>query len=85
VAPRPRHAGWSSFVAAGPRGLHEEGNPAHRARVEYNRETLHLHDSDEDGSGWTVLAIDRASRRTAVAQGRRQVDAARAAHEALYG
>jgi hypothetical protein len=32
-----------------------------------------------------VLAIDRASRRTAVAQGRRQVDAARAAHEALYG
>jgi hypothetical protein len=81
----PRHAGWSSFITAGRRGLHEEGNPAHRARVEYNRETILVHLSDEDGPGWTVLAVDRASRRTAVARERRQADAAAAAHEALYG
>jgi hypothetical protein len=78
------HSGWSSFVTAGERGLHEEGNPAHRLRVEHNRETLLVHLSGEDGGDWTCLAVDRATRRTAVAQGRRQIDAARAAHEALY-
>jgi hypothetical protein len=78
-------AQWSSFITAGAHGLHEEGNPAHRARVEYNRETVLVHLSDEDGTGWTVLAVDRATGRCAVAQGRRQIDAARAAHEELYG
>jgi hypothetical protein len=76
---------WSSFVSAGPRGLHEQGNPAHRARVEHNETTILVHLSGEDGEGWTCLAVDRATRRTAVAQGRRQIDAARAAHESLYG
>ena len=55
---------WTSFVAAPPRGLHEEANPAHRLRVEHNEDTLLVHLSDEDGEGWTVLAVDRASRRT---------------------
>jgi hypothetical protein len=78
-------ARWSSFVAAGARGLHEEGNPAHRVRVEHSEETILVHLSGEDGEGWTVLAVDRSTRRWAVAQERRQLDAARAAHEELYG
>ncbi len=86
---RARHAGWSSFVADDgeplPRILHELGNPAHRVRVEYSRATILVHLSGEDGAGWTVLAVDRASRRWAVAQARRQLDAAREAHELLYG
>lgn len=76
---------WSSFVSAGPRGRHEEGHPAHRARVEYSEKTILVHLSGEDGEGWTCLAVDRETRRTAVAQGRRQIDAAQAAHEDLYG
>ncbi len=84
----PPHAGWSSFVAdtdeERPRILHELDNPAHRARVEYSRTTILVHLSNEDGAGWTVLAVDRATRRCAVAQGRRQIDAAQAAHERLY-
>ena len=79
---------WTSFVAdageARPRVLREEGNPAHRLRVEHNRETLLVHLSDEDGGGWTVLAIDRATRRWAVAQARRQLDAAKDAFASLY-
>jgi hypothetical protein len=81
-------ARWSSFVAdpeeERPRILHEEGNPAHRARVEYSETTILVHLSGEDGAGWTVLAVDRVTRRCAVAQGRRQIDAARAAYEELY-
>ena len=76
---------WSSFVSAGPRGLHEEGNPAHRARVEHSERTILVHLSGEDGDGWTCLAVDRDTRPTAVAQGRRQIDAAQAAYEDLYG
>ena len=68
-----------------PRVLYEDGNPAHRVRVEHNRDTLLVHLSDEDGAGWTVMAVDRASRRFAVAQGRRQLDAAEAAFTQLYG
>jgi hypothetical protein len=34
--------------------------------------------------GWTTIAVDRASRRCAVAQGRRQADTAREAYERLY-
>jgi hypothetical protein len=78
-------ARWTSFVAAPPRALHEEGNPSHRLRVEHDDETLLIHLSDEDGPGWTCFAVDRASRRWAVAQGRRQIDAATEAYERLYG
>jgi hypothetical protein len=67
-----------------PRVLYEEGNPAHRVRVEHNRDTLLVHLSDEDGQGWTVMAVDRGSRRCAVAQARRQIDAAEAAFAQLY-
>ena len=67
-----------------PRTLAESGNPAHRLRVEHNRETLLVHLSDEDGKGWTVLAVDRATRRWAVAQARRQLDAAEEAYSRLY-
>jgi hypothetical protein len=64
--------------------LHEEGNSAHRVRVEHNRHTVLIHLSEEDGDGWTVLAVDRETRRTAVAQARRQLDAAEQAFAALY-
>ena len=86
--PPPRPSLWTSFVAdAGedrPRILSEDGNPAHRLRVEHNRDTLLVHLSDEDGKGWTVLAVDRATRRWAVAQAHRQLEAARDAFERLY-
>jgi hypothetical protein len=67
-----------------PRTLHEEGNPAHRLRVEHNRDTVLVHLSDEDGDGCTVLAVDRATRRWAVGEGRRQLDAASEAFDRLY-
>jgi hypothetical protein len=38
----------------------------------------------EDGKGWTVLAVDRATRRWAVAQALRQLEAAQAAYARLY-
>lgn len=86
--PRPPRSRWTSFVADSsggrPRTLYEEGNPAHRARVEHNRDTILIHLSGEDGRGWTVVAVDRSTRRWAVAEGRRQLDAARDAFEALY-
>lgn len=90
--PRPR-AGpgrWTSFAAepepgrAVVRGLHEQSNPDHRLRVEHDAHTLLIHLSGEDGDGWTTIAVDRPSRRCAVAQGRRQADAAREAYERLY-
>jgi len=82
---------WTSFVAnpapAGRvvRGLHEQGNPRHRVRVEHDRYTLLIHLSDEDGGGWTTLAVDRAHRAWSVAQRETQTDAARSAYDALYG
>jgi len=86
AAPRPSR--WTSFQAdpseERPRILSEQGNPAHRLRVEHNAETLLVHLSDEDGAGWTVLAVDRGTRRWAVAQARRQVEAARDAYARLY-
>jgi hypothetical protein len=86
--PPPRRSRWTSFVAdpsdPRPRLLFDEGNPAHRLRVEHDASTLLIHLSDEDGGGWTVFAVDRASRRWAVAQARRQVDAAQQAHAQLY-
>jgi hypothetical protein len=85
---RPPRSRWTSFMAdrddERPRTLYEQGNPAHRVRVEHNRNTLLVHLSDEEGQGWTVMAVDRATRRYAVAQARRQVDAAEAAFEQLY-
>jgi catechol 2,3-dioxygenase-like lactoylglutathione lyase family enzyme len=86
---RPPRSRWTSFVAdrdeERPRVLHEQGNPGHRLRVEHNRDTLLVHLSDEDGSGWTVLAVDRGSRSWAVAQALRQTEAAQAAYGRLYG
>jgi hypothetical protein len=66
------------------RGLHEAANPRHRLRVEHDAYTLLIHLSGEDGDGWTTIAVDRATRRYAVAQERRQSDAARQAYEGLY-
>jgi hypothetical protein len=81
-------ARWTSFVADPdadpPRILHEDGNAAHRLRVEHDDRTLLIHLSREDGGGWMTFAVDRASRRHAVAEGRRQIDAAREAYERLY-
>jgi hypothetical protein len=82
---------WTSFVAdeqqAGRavRGLHEQGNPNHRVRVEHDRVTLLVHLSDEDGDGWTTIAIDRGSRAWSVAQRLTQREAAAGAVDALYG
>jgi hypothetical protein len=85
---RPPRSRWTSFIAdAGEprrRVLHEEGNPAHRARVEHNRDTILVHLSAEDGPGWTVLAVDRATRRWAVGEGRTQLAAAEQAFKQLY-
>ena len=64
--------------------LHEEGNPAHRLRVEHDRDTLLVKLSDEDGDGWTVLAVDRETRRWVVVQSRRQLDATKDAYTQLY-
>ncbi|HZU80421.1 MAG TPA: hypothetical protein VE991_10945 [Acidimicrobiales bacterium] len=65
--------------------LHEEGDPDHRLRVEHDRFTLLVHLSGEDGGGWTTMAVDRATRRWAVAQGPTQADTARRAYDELYG
>jgi hypothetical protein len=85
---RPPRTRWTSFVAdsteSKPRTLYEERNPAHRVRVEHNRATILVHLSDEDGRGWTVLAVDRVTREWAVAQAGRQLDAAEQAFSQLY-
>lgn len=67
-----------------PRALYEEGHPEHRVRVEHDRHTILVRVSDEDGGGWTTLAIDRPTREWSVAQRGTQRDAARAAHDGLY-
>ena len=79
-------ARWTSFVArlSGDRTLHEDGNPEHRLRVEHDADTLLIHLSGEDGTGWTTIAVDRATRETAVAHARRQLDAATEAHARLH-
>ena len=77
---------WTSFVADPDhrRILHEEGNEAHRLRVEHDRARLYVELSGEDGTGpWTVLAVDRASRRHAVAQAETKMAATQAAAQAL--
>jgi hypothetical protein len=81
---------WTSFVADHSRDgktvreLHEQANQAHRLRVEHDAHTLLIHLSDEDGGGWTTIAIDRATRQWAVAQDSRQTDTARDAYDGLY-
>ena len=89
--PRPQRGSvrWTSFVASVRRGrvvrgLEEEGNPAHRVRVEHNKDTLLIHVSGEDGHGWTTLAIDRPTREWSLAQRVTQADAAKAAYGNLY-
>ncbi|HEU0241959.1 MAG TPA: hypothetical protein VFR11_22270 [Micromonosporaceae bacterium] len=92
AAPRPdaRRSRWNSFVAVAPaasgksRALNEEGHPTHRVRVEYDGDTVLVHLSDEDGRGWTTIAVDRATREWSVAQRDNQRDAASAAYTALY-
>ena len=66
------------------RGLQEEGNSHHRVKVTHNSATLLVHISDEDGKGWTTLAIDRGTREWAIAQRLRQVDSAESAYGLLY-
>jgi hypothetical protein len=85
---RPPRSRWTSFVAdrsePRPRTLHEDGNPAHRVRVEHNDDTILIHLSGEEGRGWTVIAVDRATRRWAVGESRRRIDAAGDAFDRLY-
>ena len=78
-------ARWTSFVADPDRRgtLHEAGNPRHRCRVEHNAATLLVHLADEDGDGWTTLAVDRATRSWTVAQAPTQLAAATRAVDAL--
>ena len=87
--PARRVVRWTSFVGTPARGrttrgLQEEGNPEHRVRVEHNKDTLLVHISDEDGKGWTTLAIDRATREWSIAHRERQLDAAETAFRNLY-
>jgi hypothetical protein len=64
--------------------LHEDGNEAHRLRVEHDRARLYVELSGEDGAGpWTVLAVDRASRLHAVAQAETKATATELAARAL--
>lgn len=89
--PTTNRGRWTSFVAAVvasgriSRALCEEGNARHRVRVEHNNHTLLVHISDEDGRGWTTLALDRATRAWSVAQRDTQIDAATSAYASLYG
>jgi hypothetical protein len=77
---------WTSFVADPERRriLHEDGNDAHRLRVEHDRARLYVELSGEGGAGpWTVLAVDRASRTYAVAQGPTKTAASQQAADEL--
>lgn len=77
---------WTSFVADPDRRriLHEDGNEDHRLRVEHDRIRLYVELSGEDGAGpWTVLAVDRSTRRYAVAQADTKTAATEAAARAL--
>jgi hypothetical protein len=90
VTPARKHGRWTSFVAEAEvpgqrvRSLHEDANPRHRLRVEHDDRTLLIHLSGELGDGWTTIAVDRATRRFAVAQGELQQETARRAHQQLY-
>lgn len=87
--PRSTRSRWTSFIGTPARGrtvrgLNEEGNPKHRVRVEHNKQTLLVHISDEDGRGWTTVAIDRPTREWSIAQRAGQLQAAKTAYELLY-
>jgi hypothetical protein len=64
--------------------LQELGNPDHRLRVEHDGHTLLIHLGDEDGKGRTTVAVDRETRRWAIAQDRVQSGTARDAYDRLY-
>ena len=89
--PPKRGRRWTSFVGDDAfrgrvvRGLYEEANPTHRLRVEHDAYTLLIDLSDEDGTGWTTIAVDRATRTCAVARRSTQSASARDAYESLYG
>lgn len=76
---------WSGFVADsdGAKALHEVGNADHRVRVEHDRDRLFINLSDEDGKGWTVIAIDRKTRECGIGQHRTQKTAAGMADSVL--
>lgn len=84
-----RRKRWTSFVAPEHakgrvvRQLHEEANPHHRLRVEHDSETLLIHLSDEEGPGWTTIAVDRSTRRSVAARAPVQTLAAQLAYEAI--
>lgn len=64
--------------------LHEDGNAAHRLRVEHDRARLYVELSGEEGTApWTVLAVERVSRQYAVAQAETKTAATEAAARAL--
>ena len=86
--PRPRASRWTSFVADPgedrPRILSEEGNPAHRLRVEHNATRCSCTSATRTaraGPSWPSIA---RTRRWAVAQARRQREAAEDAYARLY-
>lgn len=89
ILPCGRQEEWQdspSFVADPERRriLHEDGNEAHRLRVEHDPTRLYVELSGEDGAGpWTVLAVDRASRLYAVAQAPTKVVATQLAADLL--
>jgi hypothetical protein len=66
------------------RGLQEEGNAHHRVKVTHNPSRLLVHISDDDGKGWTTVAINRNTREWAIAQRTRQLNSAETAYELLY-
>src|SRR5262249_29597711 len=86
--PKPPRSRWTSFIGAlakgrAVRGLEEEGNPKHRARIEHKRQPLLVLISEEDGRGWTTWAIDRATREWPIAQRSSKQGAGEAAYELL--
>jgi hypothetical protein len=86
--PRPCRSRWTSFLVPGTdppvRALREQANPDHRLRVEHDAHTLLIHLGDEDGKGWTTIAVDRGTRQWAVAQDRAQSGTAKDAYDQLY-
>jgi hypothetical protein len=67
-----------------PRVLSEQGTPAHRLRVEHNRQTLLVHLSDEVGEGWVVPAVDGPTPAPGWTQSGRRLDAAEDAYARLH-
>ncbi len=43
-----------------------------------------VHISTEDGDGWTILALDRATREWTITQRNRQMESAQIAIELMY-